>query len=138
MRASWTLALGAYAAVVIAIVAVADLGGAATLFSAVAHVPYGDKLGHFALIGALALLADLAAGRRDARLGRLRVPLASAVVFALVLAEEVSQLAVPARSFDLLDLLADALGVAVFVGAGRVVAARTARAPDAARPSRSP
>ena len=47
-------------------------------------------------------------------------------VFALVFAEELSQLAIASRSFDLLDLLADALGIVAFVGAGRLAAHRSA------------
>lgn len=69
-------------------------------------LPYGDKLGHAALFGVLAVLA---------RLGYRSHPPWGAFA-ALVLygaAIEWAQRGVPGRSADALDLAADALGAAV-------------------------
>jgi hypothetical protein len=115
------IALG-YAVFVVVLIAVADVGGTHARFGFVTHLPYGDKLGHFGLMGMLALLADLAAGQRNLR--------APAAVAGLVLLEELSQLGLPGlRSFDLRDLLADALGIVSCVGLGRALhGKRTQRA----------
>lgn len=112
--------LGAYAAIVVGIIVIANLGGTEHVFGFVRWVPYGDKVGHFVLLGTLALLADLAAKRRG--VGRLRVPLGPAIIAALVVLEELSQLALPTRSFDLADLAADAAGIVAFVALGRRLA----------------
>ena len=109
----------AYAVFVVAVIALADVRGTHASFGLITRLPHGDKLGHFVLMGLLALFADLAAGQRD--LGR--VPLAPAVVAGLVSLEELSQLWLPGlRSFDLLDLAADALGIASAVWLGRRLA----------------
>ncbi len=118
------LVVGLYALLLVGIVVVANVGGTNEVFAFVTRIPHGDKLGHFALIGLLAMGVDLAAGRRDLRRGRLRVPLAPAILLALVVAEELSQLALPTRTCDAGDLLADALGMVAFVSVGRLAAAR--------------
>ena len=115
--------LALYGALLVAIVVAANLGGTNEVFHVVTRIPYGDKVAHFGLIGLLAMLVDLVAGRRDLRLGRLRVPLAPAVLFVVVLGEELSQAFLPTRTCDAIDLLADALGMATFVSLGRRVAA---------------
>lgn len=105
------IAIG-YALFVLVLIGVADVGGTQASFGFVTRWPYGDKLGHFGLMGLLALLADLATGQRDLR--------APAAVAGLVLLEELSQLWLPGRrSFDLGDLLADALGIVGFMALGR-------------------
>ena len=48
-----------YALVLIAIVVVANLGGTMEIFGFVAWVPYGDKLGHFVLMGVIRLKSTL-------------------------------------------------------------------------------
>lgn len=124
------ITLAVYVAFVVGVVGLADAGGTHAVFSFVDAVPYGDKLGHFLLIGLLALLVDLALGCRDVR----RVPLGPAIVSVLVLAEELSQLALPTRTFDGLDLAADVIGIVLFVAVGRVTYRRAApRAPSTSR-----
>lgn len=108
----------AYAGLIGVIVVVADVGGTGAMFGALHAVPHGDKLGHFVLIGVLALLVDLG-WRRDLRVGPVRVAWAAVVIAALALAEELTQIGLPTRTFDLGDLSADWLGIAAFVGAGR-------------------
>jgi VanZ family protein len=123
----WTVVvLALYVLLVVGIITLANVGGTEQVFAVVRLVPYGDKLGHFVLIGLLALLADLALGRRDVTVGTMKVPLGPAIVSVLVVLEELSQIALPTRSFDLLDLTADALGIALFVAIGRRVALRHA------------
>lgn len=96
------------------IVVLANTGNLGPVLHLVAQVPYGDKLAHFVLMGLFAFAISLALGRREsgrsperaARLGGLGV-------FAVVFVEELSQRFVATRTFDLLDLGADAFGIAL-------------------------
>ena len=99
----------AYAAALVLLVAAADRGLLAT--SWLAGVPAGDKVGHFLLIGSLAYLANVALDGRRLRWRRVSVPRGSALVAAAVLAEEISQLWIAHRAFELADLAADAAGI---------------------------
>jgi polysaccharide biosynthesis protein VpsQ len=120
-----TLCAAAYGFAVLSIVVSASAFGTSRVFGFVGLVPFGDKLGHFLLIGNLAMLFDLALGRRDLRAFTLRVPLAPTIVVVLVALEELSQRWFPGRrTFDLLDLGADVLGVIAFVLAARLLASR--------------
>lgn len=135
LRASrWVLA--AYLAAIASIVLIANLGGTHAVFGFVAWVPFGDKLGHFVLMGTLAMLTDLATGRHEWKLGRVRVPSGPMVIAALVTAEELSQLALTTRSFDLVDLAADFAGIVALVGLSRALSARSEAepAPDVPKP----
>ncbi len=98
--------------VIATIVVLANTGNLGPILHVVEQVPYGDKLAHFALMGMFAFAVSLALGRREsgrsperaARLGGLGV-------FAVVFVEELSQRFVATRTFDLLDLGADAFGI---------------------------
>ncbi len=84
-------------------------------FQLVAAVPFGDKIGHFVLIGTLALVVNLALGSPTFHSWRvLGVPilLGTVVVTPLVVAEEFSQLFVASRTFDWIDLICDFIGIA--------------------------
>ncbi|MCA9606667.1 MAG: VanZ family protein, partial [Myxococcales bacterium] len=125
------IVLAVYAVFIVAIIVAANLGGTNEVFHLITRLPLGDKIGHFVLIGVLGMLVDLVAGRRDARplraYPRLRFPLAPAILFVVVLGEELSQAFLPTRTCDAGDLLADLLGMATFVGIGRLLAASSVR-----------
>jgi hypothetical protein len=93
------------------VVAAADAGLGPRLWGWVDRVPMGDKLCHGALMFTLCLLANLVLGCRELRPGRRALLVATVVVGCLVLAEEISQIWIPGRNFDLLDLSADAIGL---------------------------
>lgn len=93
------------------IVVLADTGGLQPIVAWIATVRGGDKIAHFLIMGTWAALAVLALGRR--RSPRRAAQLGGGCVGVLVLAEEISQHWIPTRSFDLLDLMADALGIAI-------------------------
>lgn len=102
----------AYVAFLLAIVVIADSGRFRELFVFVDRIPQGDKLGHFAFMGTLALVIHGAFPRLRARVvGPLTA--ASLVVAALVSLEELSQAFFPTRSADWLDLSADLLGIGI-------------------------
>lgn len=102
-----------HALFVAAIVVLADLGETETgrLIDRVRAVPHGDHAAHLLLMGSLALVVSLAIGPR--RVTPLAIPLGCAIVMTLVTLEELSQLFLARRTFDLLDLAADAIGVAI-------------------------
>ncbi len=74
-------------------------------------IPYGDKLMHFLLMGSFAFVANLGCRNRRWRFLNLSWLRGSVCVAVVVTLEEFSQQFANARSFDLVDLLADYLGI---------------------------
>lgn len=77
-------------------------------------VPHGDKIGHFVVMGSLALITNLAIGNRKScrwKIGRWVVLGGTTIVTVLATLEEFSQLFIASRTFNPLDLLADYLGI---------------------------
>lgn len=107
-----------YIFVLVAIIVSADGDWFSSVFGLVHAVPFGDKVGHFFLIGFLAFLVNLSLGASTIGVGRIQVLRGNLYVMVPVLLEEISQIAFPSRTFDLLDLAADAAGVLIF---GRLV-----------------
>jgi hypothetical protein len=99
-----------FSAVLGLIVVAADAGVGARYWGWLGGVPLGDKLGHLGLMFAFCLLANLALAVRRVP-GRPGLLVGTAIVSVLVITEECSQRWIPGRSFDLLDLAADALGI---------------------------
>lgn len=102
----------------LSIIAIADQGRADLFWGIVGRIPCGDKLGHLGLVGTLSFLLNLLLEGRPApgRFGRMM--LGSLLLLALMTLEEASQAFIPHRSFDLLDGLANLIGV--FCGEGLV------------------
>ena len=84
------------------------------LFRAVRQTPYGDKVGHFLLMGLFSLLVNLALSCRKIRMGRLSALVGSVIVALVVTVEEFSQIFVRYRRFDPADLLFDYAGIFLF------------------------
>ncbi len=105
------------------VVYAADMGIGQRYFDIVRSFPLGDKISHFVLMGMMSALANLAAQGRQIRLGPISFGLGTVIVAAVVVAEEISQVWVPGRTFDLFDLLADFLGIVC----GAILAARYRR-----------
>lgn len=105
-----------YGAFLLAIVALADVGVLAPLVQGIHRVPLGDKLAHLVLATGLGFFAAVLAPRPA--LGR--VPTSTTFVLAVASLEELSQRWVAGRTFDLVDLAADVIGIAT----GTVLALR--------------
>ena len=90
------------------IIYLADRGLLRPIYKFTGVDPGSDKIGHFVLLGALAGLLNLALGLRTVRWLGL---------------EEISQHWLPARSFDLLDLVGDYAGIFFFGWCAKRVAA---------------
>lgn len=89
-----------------------------------AWIPGGDKGGHVLVLGALAAACVLAfTGARVAghRLGAAHV---LALVALGAAADELAQAFIPSRSFDLADLAASLVGIAVLGGAAALLVRR--------------
>lgn len=99
---------------IIGLIVLVDIKGTQYLVGMIPKVPHADKIGHFALFGLLALLLNYGFGFRDMVLLGKKVMLGSIVIFAFAAAEEFSQIFLTTRSFDLIDLAADILGIWLF------------------------
>lgn len=93
------------------VIVAADSGQQNYFLQLAASLPYGDKIGHVLLFAALALLLNFATKARQLAVGPIRLYLGVVLTLGFALLEEGSQLLFPARSFELLDILADLLGV---------------------------
>ena len=89
-----------------------DVGAGSRYWGWVSNVPLGDKFCHFTFMFTFSVLTNLALRCRAIRLGGQTVLLGTVIVTIVVAAEEFSQLWIPGRDFDLLDLTADLVGIA--------------------------
>lgn len=89
------------------------------------RLPAADKIGHFMIYGLLAVCLDAALRWRTLQLASgWQLPWAAVLVLAFSFMEEASQLFTTTRSPDLLDVLANLLGVSAFSLLGRKLARR--------------
>jgi hypothetical protein len=105
------LALAGFAAFLVLVIYTADVGAGPRHWGWLSQVPLGDKFGHFGLMSTLTVLTNLSLRCRRMPPRNRTLLLGTVVVSAIVLAEEVSQIWIPGRDFELLDLSADALGI---------------------------
>ena len=111
-----------------ALVVLANSGQATPeLLRIVRAIPGSDKTVHFCLAGTMALLLNLSWGAAHWRVGPLPIQKGSALVALLATLEEVSQLAMRHRSFDLEDLVFDYLGIVVLGQLGAWIHAASRR-----------
>ncbi len=109
----WSLALG-WLCFVGVVVYCADRGLVRAFFDFVNSYPGLDKVGHFCLMGGMGFMFNIAFNLKTWRfLGR-RWLVGGTVVLVVVTLEEFSQRWFPTRTFDLLDLTADYLGIFFF------------------------
>ena len=107
-----------FAAFILIVVALANVGLVYEVFPFINFVPGQDKTGHFILMGIMAFLANLSLRGRWVECCRVRLYLGSLIVLICVVAEEFSQLFMAARGFDLCDLAADLLGILILGSIG--------------------
>ncbi|PKI16019.1 VanZ family protein [Colwellia sp. 12G3] len=96
------------------VIYLANTGQSSVFFQFVARIPYGDKLGHFCLFGLLTLATNVAFKFKSFKLYSKELFLGTALVFIFVVIEECSQYFIPNRTFDLMDLSADFIGILFF------------------------
>lgn len=86
--------------------------------------PFADKVLHMLLIGALAFWLNLWFPDWQLQMGKLRLPVAIVLPFALAAIEEAMQSWSPLRTFDLGDLASNLMGLLLFYALSRWVMAR--------------
>ena len=106
------------------IIFLADRKGTRYMLNFVGNIPYGDKLGHFLLMGGFSFLLNLVLNARNLRVWKFSYLLGSLIVLVVVTIEEISQMFVAGRTFDWSDLVFDFLGIFIFGELARFVCRR--------------
>jgi VanZ family protein len=123
------LALG-FSLFLVAIVVLANRGEIDHYLGFFIALPYGDKIGHFLLMGTLSFLVNLCLKARTFSIANLRLLVGSVVVAAIVSAEELSQAFNPNRTLSLGDWLADIAGIILFGQVAAYLVTRKSRSVD--------
>jgi VanZ family protein len=110
----------------VGIIVLADLRGTGYLLNFVGNVPFGDKIGHFCLMGMFSLLVNLALNAKTFQFWKLNYLLGSLIVLTLVTAEEISQIFIRGRNFDSVDLIFDYAGIFICGEAARFICRKIA------------
>jgi VanZ family protein len=121
-----------YILILAGIIVLADWKGT-NFFAFLRYIPYGDKVGHFGLMGTFSLLLNLALKARTFRVWKLNYLLGSLIVGLIVALEEFSQIYVSGRTFDFGDLLFDFAGIFIFGEVARFIYRRWLRQPAGER-----
>ncbi|WP_258103305.1 VanZ family protein [Marinoscillum sp. MHG1-6] len=95
------------------IILIADIYGTNTLQGLAPGLPQSDKLGHLMAFGVLALLTNFALDFKKIRVLKCTILIGSMAIALFAITEEFSQLFLETRSFDLVDMLFDFLGISV-------------------------
>jgi polysaccharide biosynthesis protein VpsQ len=98
---------------IIVIIVANDLGRLRNIIGLVSSIPFGDKLGHIILIGTLTYLLNYALANRLLKVGNYKILLGCLIIAVVMTIEEFSQIWMPTRTFDLLDLSANYLGISI-------------------------
>ena len=113
-RISATIAIGFFM-FILWIIYLANTGEKSIFFDFVRSFPYGDKVGHAGLFGFLTLVAVIGSKFRCFKFGKFKIYQGATWVVLFVVGEEISQAFIPLRTFDLVDLAADVVGIAVAI-----------------------
>ena len=105
------MALAGFVLFLVGLVGLADSGHGSILFRAAGIIPFGDKVGHMMLFGILSFLVNLLLRGAELRVFAWRMLKGSALILPIVTLEECSQVFFRSRTFDLIDLTADIVGI---------------------------
>jgi hypothetical protein len=100
-----------YVMLIVAIVAGANTGILGAYVGFIHRIPFGDKLFHFLLIGGLAFFINWFLHCRSCQIRNCRILVGTAIVAVLSTTEEISQIWIPNRRFDIGDLAINLLGI---------------------------
>jgi VanZ family protein len=112
-RTRWAITI-AWLLFIAVIIYCADQGKLRAVFVFINAHTGSDKAGHFVLIGGMAFFLNLSLGLRELRVWKRGLLLGSVVVAVVFTLEEISQIWIPSRTFDLLDLAGDYSGIIFF------------------------
>lgn len=113
-----------YIAFILLVVALADTGTLGFLVRWAHALPLGDKAFHAIFAFGLGLATDYGFGR-DVRIGSVKIRSTPLWLCPIVFLEECSQRFIPGRTFDLGDLLADAIGLTLGLLVSSLIRHRT-------------
>ena len=105
------IVLAGFVFFLVGLVVLADSGHGSLLFRVAGIIPFGDKVGHMMLFGILSFLVNLLLRGAELRVFAWRMLKGSAVILPIVTLEECSQVFFRSRTFDLIDLTADIVGI---------------------------
>lgn len=103
------------------VIYLANTGSKSIFFDFIKLIPYGDKLGHVCLFGFLTMTVVAGSRFRSFSIGNLRLYYGAVLVILFVVGEEISQIFIPSRTFDLIDLSADMFGILLAVCVSYIV-----------------
>ena len=106
------------------VIVCADRGVLRGFFRWINGIPFGDKAGHVFLIGIMAHLLNCAMAGRTSGIGRSRWQMGGLIVAVVMTIEEISQIWIPSRTFDLGDLAANYVGILLAEWRARCATAR--------------
>jgi len=112
---------------ILSIIYHANTDGSMAAMHAIRSLKHGDKIAHFFLFGTLGFVMNLAFSCKTWRWFGISLYRGTALVLLFAIVEEFSQHFISRRMFDLLDLLADVLGVLFFAIITRCVYHRLSR-----------
>ena len=92
----------------------ANLKWKLSVFKWVSYLPLKDKAGHFLILGVFSFFANLFFEAKKIKIFDFKFLKGSFWVFVFITLEEFSQIFIANRSFDLIDLGANYLGIFVF------------------------
>jgi polysaccharide biosynthesis protein VpsQ len=98
---------------IVGIIVANDLGQIQSIINWINSVPFGDKVGHTIFIGTLAYLLNYALVDRTIKIGRHKILLGCIIIAIAMTLEEFSQIWIPSRTFDLIDMAANYVGIAI-------------------------
>ena len=110
-----------YFLILVGIIFLADNKGTRYLLDFTGNIPFGDKLGHFFLMGFFSFLMNLVLQAKTFQIWKIRFLSGSLFVLTIVTLEEFSQIFISGRTFDLKDLIADFAGIIFFGELARII-----------------
>ena len=93
------------------VIYLANTGNNSVFFDLVKSLPFGDKIGHFLLFGSLNFIGILSLKFKTLSFKAIKIYKATLFIILFVLIEEISQNFIDNRTFDLVDLTADFIGI---------------------------
>ena len=82
------------------------------MVTSIKQIPQGDKFGHAFLYGTLSFLLNYALVFK--RVKNTKLFLGSLLVLAFAVLEEITQIWIPLRTFDWIDLVGDVVGIIIY------------------------
>ncbi len=89
----------------------ANTGSDSVFFDLIKMIPYGDKVGHICLFGLITLVMIFATKHKAMFIKGRKIYYGAMMVITFVVVEEFTQLFIATRHFELIDLVADAIGI---------------------------